>query len=101
MSNDYNLDEANDDYVEACVEELATRAAKLIASSDMGRIEAIKAVTEEMRQEMASSDDVTGVLGTMIDATNPSKEISIAQINAIKKEIIQAARGAAETLQTN
>lgn len=98
MSNDYRLDDANDEHVEACADEIATRAAKLIASRDMGRTEAIQAVTEEMRQEIAASDDVTGVLGTMIDVTNPSKAISEAQLNAIKAEIMDLARDAAATL---
>jgi hypothetical protein len=98
MSNDYRLDEANDDFVEACADEIATRAAKLVASRDMDRKDAIKAATEEMRQERAADDDVTGVLGTMIDATKPSKEIPQAQINAIKAELMDSARDAAESL---
>ena len=98
MGNDVWLDNANDDYLERCAEEIATRAAKLVASRDMGRKEAIQAATEEMRQENAASEDVTGVLGTMIDVTTPSKAVPQAQVNVIKAELMDAARDAAETL---
>lgn len=98
MSNDLSLDEADKKYLEACAVEIATRAAKLVASHDMGRNEAIAGVVEEMRQESAAADDVTGVLGTMIDVTNPSKVISQSQLNAVREELLPAARIAARTL---
>lgn len=98
MSNDLSLDVANDQFKEACALEIATRAAKLVASRDMGRTEAVQAATEEMRQEGAASNDPTGVLGAMIDVTTPSKEVSQAQIDRIRLELMDAARDAAETL---
>ena len=98
MTSHLALEDANDNYKEDCAVEIATRAAKLVASRDMGRTEAIQAATEEMRQENAANNDPTGVLETMIDVTKPSKEISQAQINAVKAELMDAARDAAETL---
>lgn len=98
MSSDLSVEDANDQYKEDCADEIATRAAKLVASRDMGHTEAIQAATEEMRQENAASNDITGVLSTMIDWTNPSKETPQAQINAIKLKLMDAARDAAETL---
>lgn len=98
MSNDYILDDADDEHKEACAIEIATRAAKLVASSDMGRDDAIEAAANELRQEIAAGNDVTGVLATMIDVTTPSKEIPPTQVEAIKEELMDAARDAAETL---
>lgn len=46
MSNDYRLDEAKDDYVEACADEIAARAAKLVASRDMDRKETLVQILE-------------------------------------------------------
>jgi hypothetical protein len=98
MSSDLSLDDANEQYREACADEIATRAARLVAARDMERTEAIKAVTEEMRQESAASNDVTGTLSTMIEVVNPSTVAHKAQIDAIKLELIDAARDAADTL---
>lgn len=98
MGNDYHLDDANDEYVEKNAEVIATRAAMLVASRDMNREDAIEAATEELRQENAASTDETGVLKTMIDAVKPTKDASKAQIAAIRDELMDAARDAAETL---
>jgi len=98
MSNDYRLEEAEQTHSDVVADQIATRAAKLVGSRDMSRSEAIKAATEEMRQEYAADNDVTGVAGTLIEETKPSKELTEHQLNAIKLELMDAAIEGAETL---
>ncbi|WP_338846654.1 hypothetical protein V8J88_23205 [Massilia sp. W12] len=98
MGSDISLCYANEEYLERCAVEIAGRAAMPVALHKMERMEAIRAATEEIRQENAAHYDVTGVLGTMIDVAPPSKTVSQAQIKAIQEELIDLARDAAETL---
>lgn len=91
-------DDGMEEFHEACAEEIATRAARLVAARDMPRDEAIQTVTEQLRQEREADGDPTGTLATMIRDVSPSKKSPQSQIDAIKNELMDAARDAAETL---
>jgi uncharacterized protein YoaH (UPF0181 family) len=98
MGSDVSVEDAEDKHKEVCADIIATKAAELVASGDMGRADAIETVTEELRQVHEASSDITGTLDTMIRNTEPSKNVPEAQVNAIKLELMDAARDAAETL---
>jgi hypothetical protein len=62
----------------------------------MRRNEAIQAAAEELRQEIEAEGDVTGSLATTIKSLAPSKAIPAKQAAAIKHELMDAARDAAD-----
>jgi len=64
----------------------------------MDRPDAIHEVTEALRRSNEADDDVTGVLATMHSAPKPSKASPSAQVAAIARELLDAARDAADTL---
>jgi len=92
------VEEAEEEYREACAELIEKGAAKLVGARDMTRRQAIEAETEALRQEIEADNDVTGVLGTMLNPPVPSKPIPAAQARAIGRELRDAAGDAAETL---
>ena len=57
-----DVNDAEDDYREECVHLIAEKAAALVAAQDMSRKDAIKTLTECVRQENEAEGDVTGVL---------------------------------------
>ncbi|MCP3655817.1 hypothetical protein [Herbaspirillum sp.] len=98
MGSDLSVDDAEQDYKEACADVIATKAAELVASRDMERSEAIETALEELRQDIEADGDSTRTLETMIRTFEPSKKVPRAQVAAIKLELMDDARDAAETL---
>lgn len=90
--------EAEEEYREACAVRIKEGAAKLVGARDMTREQAIEAETEALRQEIEADNDVTGVLGTMLNLPVPSKLIPAPQTRAIGRELSDAAGDAAESL---
>lgn len=91
------VEEAEDEYRDACAERIENDAAKLVGAGDMTRGQAIEAATESLRQEIEADNDDTGALATMLNPPVPSKPIPAAQAGAIGRELRDAAGDAAET----
>jgi len=92
------VEEAEEEYREACADLIEKGGAKLVGAHDMTRRQAIEAETEALRQEIEADNDITGVLGTMLNSPVPSKPISKAQERAIGRELHEAAQDAARSL---
>lgn len=92
------VENAQEEYREKCANLIALEAAKLVAARDMGRPEAIAAVTEWLRAEgVAAGDaDVGSVIAHKFPF--PSKSVPPSQVAAIAAELLDAARDAADTL---
>ena len=91
------VEEAEEEYREACAEHIEKGAAKLVGARDIARQHAIEAETEALRQEIEADNDVTGTLATMLTPPIPSRRIPPAQVKAIGQELRSAAVDAAET----
>jgi hypothetical protein len=83
---------------EALALEIATRAAKWVAAGDKSRDNAIADAAEELRQEIEAGNDETGTLTAELHDNHASKGASRQQIEAIRLELMDAAREAAEDL---
>lgn len=92
------VEKAQEEYREQCAEWIAQKAAELVAARDMGRVEAIEMATDLLRQEIDADSDVTGVAAVQVSHLAPSRTAAPAQIAAIKAELMDAAREAAEEL---
>lgn len=85
-------------YREALALEIATRAARWVAAGDKTRDQAIADAAEELRQEIEAGNDATGTLTAELRDDPASKGASRQQIEAIRLELMDAAREAAENL---
>lgn len=98
LGSDVAVESAQDDYREECADWIAQKAAELVAARDMGRDAAIKKAAELLREERDADADVTGVVAVEIDPIDPSRKVSPGQVAAIKLELMDAARDAADVL---
>ncbi|AXK38528.1 hypothetical protein [Crenobacter cavernae] len=92
------VEEAEEQYREDCAKQIARTAAPLVAAGDMGRDDAIRTVTEWLRQGSEAEGDVTGVVSVQNKFPTPSKEVATKQVAAIVHDLLDAARAAADTL---
>lgn len=90
------VEEAEDEYRDKCADWIGANAAGLVAPRDMGRADAIKMAADSLRQEIDADTDVTGVAAVQVDHVEPSRSAPPAQVAAIKAELMDAARDAAE-----
>lgn len=92
------VESAMEQYREDCAKVIAKQAAQLVAARDMSRDDAIQAATEWLRRENEAEGDVTGILAIENEHPSPSKVVPSNQIAAIERDLLDAAREAADTL---
>lgn len=100
MSNGRNvaveMDEEN--YRERSAEFVAGLAAPLVAAGDYSRADAIKLAVKYLRDSREADGDNTGTLEAELDFPKPSRDVSPAQVQQIKNELMDAARDAVENI---
>jgi len=92
------VEDAEDEYRENCTERIALIAARLVASGDASRKDAIEQATKYLRNERTADGDPTGVIAAEITFPHPSKECSPEQVSAIAAELREDAEDAARNL---
>lgn len=92
------VEDAEDQYREDSADFIARHAAALVASGDMGRNEAIETVTDFLRRGNEGQGDITMTESIENRLPTPSKQVQPEQVAAIKKDLEDAARDAADTL---
>lgn len=83
---------------EALALQIATRAARWVAAGDKSREQAVADAAEELRQEIEAGNDSTGTLSAELRDDPASKGASRQQIEAIRLQLMDAAREAADNL---
>ncbi|TAK99358.1 MAG: hypothetical protein EPO09_01265 [Aquabacterium sp.] len=96
--SDEAIQDAEDVHREHCARLIAQCAAQLVAAHDMGRDEAIQAITNWMRLDGEAEADPTGVMALENAFPSPSKLMPTRQVAAIAHELLEAARDASDTL---
>lgn len=91
MSNGRN---PTDDDADA--EFIASTAASLVAAGDHSRTDAIKLAADFLRDSREADGDVTGTKEVELEFPKPSVKVSDEQVKAIKSELMDAARDAAD-----
>ena len=92
------VEDAENEYKEQCAQLIAETAARLVATRDMSRSDAIEAATEWVRRENEAEGDLTQVAFIENEFPEPSSAAASKQINAIALELLDDAREAADTL---
>lgn len=91
------VEDAEESYRDSCAERIAEIAAPLVADG-MERGDAIAEAAEYLRNESEAEGDPTGVAEVENEYPSPSKKIPRKQVDAIKAELMDAAREAADNL---
>lgn len=100
MTNGRNdaVRQGEEDFHERNAEFIAKMAAGLVAAGDETRTNAIERAADYLRQSREADGDPTGTLGTELDAPQPSRKVSDAQVEKIAEELLDAARDAADDI---
>lgn len=87
-----------ENFRERCAEFIVSIAAPLVAAGDETRAGAIKVAVNHLRQSREADNDPTGTLEVENQAPQPSRKVSDAQIREIARELMDAARDAADNI---
>lgn len=87
-----------ENFREKQAEFIAKTAAALVAAGDETRENAIEKATEFLRDSGQADADLTGTLEAELSFPRPSKNAPDAQVREIARELMDAARDAADDL---
>lgn len=92
MGSNVAIEEDEDNYRENAANVIAETAAKLVASGDCSREEAVERSGEYWRLQNEADGDPTGTIAADCHLPTPKNETSKAQVAAIKAELLEACR---------